>query len=111
MYDHMVWGIWLRTIQIMSMGKNAAATSWIFYRHCPTDMIVHTSAFVTSGIFPKLVYVAEVLMVRKNRCHRNLHLIQSQNINEITHWGISRSSQYPTTGVTKAVVCVILSVG
>ena len=24
---------------------------------------------------------------------------------------ISRSSQYPTTGVTKAVVCVILSVG
>ena len=28
-----------------------------------------------------------------------------------THWAISRSSQYPTTGVTKAVVCVILSVG
>ena len=28
-----------------------------------------------------------------------------------THWAISRSSQYHTTGVTKAVVCVILSVG
>ena len=28
-----------------------------------------------------------------------------------THWAISRSSQCPTTGVTKAVVCVILSVG
>ena len=27
-----------------------------------------------------------------------------------THWAISRSSQCPTTGVTKAVVCVILSV-
>ena len=27
------------------------------------------------------------------------------------HWAISRSSQCPTTGVTKAVVCVILSVG
>ena len=28
-----------------------------------------------------------------------------------THWAISRSSQCSTTGVTKAVVCVILSVG
>ena len=28
-----------------------------------------------------------------------------------THWAISRSSQCPTTGVTKAVVCVILFVG
>ena len=28
-----------------------------------------------------------------------------------THWAISRSSQCPTTGVTKAVVCVISSVG
>ena len=27
-----------------------------------------------------------------------------------TYWAISRSSQCPTTGVTKAVVCVILSV-
>ena len=27
-----------------------------------------------------------------------------------THWAISRSSQCPTTGVTKTVVCVILSV-
>ena len=27
-----------------------------------------------------------------------------------THWAISRSSQCPTTGVTKAVLCVILSV-
>ena len=27
------------------------------------------------------------------------------------HWAISRSSQLPMTGVTKAVVCVILSVG
>ena len=26
-----------------------------------------------------------------------------------THWAISRSSQCSTTGVTKAVVCVILS--
>ena len=26
-----------------------------------------------------------------------------------THWAISCSSQCPTTGVTKAVVCVILS--
>ena len=26
-----------------------------------------------------------------------------------THWAISRSSQCPTTGVTKAVVCIILS--
>ena len=26
-------------------------------------------------------------------------------------WAISRSSQCPTTGVTKTVVCVILSVG
>ena len=29
----------------------------------------------------------------------------------LSHWAISRSSQCPTTGVTKAVVCVILSVG
>ena len=29
----------------------------------------------------------------------------------LTNWAISRSSQCPTTGVTKAVVCVILSVG
>ena len=28
-----------------------------------------------------------------------------------SHWAISRSSQCPTTGVTNAVVCVILSVG
>ena len=28
-----------------------------------------------------------------------------------THWAISRSSQCSTTGVTKAVVCVVLSVG
>ena len=28
-----------------------------------------------------------------------------------THWAISRSSQCSTTGVTKAVVCAILSVG
>ena len=28
-----------------------------------------------------------------------------------THWAISRSSQCSTTGVTKAVVCIILSVG
>ena len=28
-----------------------------------------------------------------------------------THWAISRSSQCHTTGVTKAVVCVILYVG
>ena len=28
-----------------------------------------------------------------------------------THWAISRSSQCPKTGVTKAVLCVILSVG
>ena len=28
-----------------------------------------------------------------------------------THWAISHSSQCPTTGVLKAVVCVILSVG
>ena len=28
-----------------------------------------------------------------------------------THWAISRSSQCSTTGVTKVVVCVILSVG
>ena len=28
-----------------------------------------------------------------------------------THWAISHSSQCPTTGVTKAVLCVILSVG
>ena len=28
-----------------------------------------------------------------------------------THWPLSRSSQCPTTGVSKAVVCVILSVG
>ena len=28
-----------------------------------------------------------------------------------TYWAISRSSQCSTTGVTKAVVCVILSVG
>ena len=28
-----------------------------------------------------------------------------------TDWAISRSSQCPTTGVTKAVICVILSVG
>ena len=28
-----------------------------------------------------------------------------------THWAISRSRQCSTTGVTKAVVCVILSVG
>ena len=28
-----------------------------------------------------------------------------------THWAISRSSQCSTTGVTKAVICVILSVG
>ena len=28
-----------------------------------------------------------------------------------THWAISRSSQCPATGVTKPVVCVILSVG
>ena len=28
-----------------------------------------------------------------------------------THWAISRSNQCSTTGVTKAVVCVILSVG
>ena len=28
-----------------------------------------------------------------------------------THWAISRSSQCPTTGVTKDVICVILSVG
>ena len=27
------------------------------------------------------------------------------------HWAISYSSQCPTTGVTKAVVCIILSVG
>ena len=27
------------------------------------------------------------------------------------HWAISRSSQCPTTGVAKAVVCIILSVG
>ena len=27
------------------------------------------------------------------------------------HWAISRSSQCSTTGVTKAVVCAILSVG
>ena len=29
----------------------------------------------------------------------------------LSHWAISRSSQCSTTGVTKAVVCVILSVG
>ena len=28
-----------------------------------------------------------------------------------THWAISRSSQCSTTGITKAVVCIILSVG
>ena len=28
-----------------------------------------------------------------------------------THWAISRSSQFPMTGVTKSVVCVIMSVG
>ena len=28
-----------------------------------------------------------------------------------THWAISRSNQCPKTGVTKAVLCVILSVG
>ena len=28
-----------------------------------------------------------------------------------THWAISLSGQYPTTGVTKAVVCAILSMG
>ena len=28
-----------------------------------------------------------------------------------THWAISCSSQCPTTGVTKTVVCIILSVG
>ena len=28
-----------------------------------------------------------------------------------THWAISHSSQWPMTGVTKAVVCVILSMG
>ena len=28
-----------------------------------------------------------------------------------TNWAISRSSQCTTTGVTKAVVCIILSVG
>ena len=28
-----------------------------------------------------------------------------------THWAISCSSQCPTTGVTKAVVCSVLSVG
>ena len=28
-----------------------------------------------------------------------------------THWAFCRFSQCPTTGVTKAVVCVILSVG
>ena len=30
---------------------------------------------------------------------------------DMYHWAISRSSQCPTMGVTKAVVCVILSVG
>ena len=28
-----------------------------------------------------------------------------------THWAISHSSQCPTTGVTMAVICIILSVG
>ena len=28
-----------------------------------------------------------------------------------THWAISRSRHCPMTGVTKAVVCIILSVG
>ena len=29
----------------------------------------------------------------------------------LTHWAISYSTQCPTTGVSKAIVCVILSVG
>ena len=50
-----------------------------------------------------------------NSSNGNTSSINSGNsmfaFKRINHWAISRFSQCPTTSVTKAVVCVIMSVG
>ena len=47
----------------------------------------------------------------RTKARTHISLLSEKDSKLLPHWAISRTSQCSTTGVTKAVVCVILSVG
>ena len=80
--------------------------------HHPTDRIAHTAAFVAPVVDHWLEReIAQWVHSMKDRS--DIHRTMSErSYHGATHRFMhSRSSQCSTTGVTKAVVCVILSVG
>ena len=85
--------------------------------HYPTDRIAHTTAFCyTSCVELATTYTKEStdnIFTKGARCSSVVRAFAHGALGRRIDpsWGISRSSQCSTTGVTKAVVCAILSVG
>ena len=92
-YGYMASDIWLRTILIERketcchhIGYSHRLTARVFYMHHPTDRITHTTAFVT----PVVEHLLEQ-EISQNKSNQYLN-------------------QFPTTGISKVMVCAFLSV-
>ena len=99
--------------------------------HHPTDRITHTTAFVSPVVehwlereiaqwvnlfqYTFVLFFEMNILLFKQFCISCSFVLSFFNVNVhisfTLHSAIFRSSQCSTTGVTKAVVCVILSVG
>ena len=125
-YGYMASDIWLRTILIVRKETRCRHIGYSFrltarvLLYAPSHRIAHTTDFVTPEIAQWVHPMKDrsddpshherTLLPRSYILLPNLfrrERYQSETSLELN----SRSSQCSTTGVTKAVVCVILSVG